>query len=1307
MSKNKTMQKLTAMMLSIIMVAGMTPVSKAAETSGFLIGASGEITAFAELKAEIAMQSVSLGTSEADLELPDSLTATVRLAALEEEPVLGSGETDSESDSIDAVSGVEIIIPPPITWASSPTYDGDTEGEYRFVPELPEGLILADGAELPTITVMVSEGEAPVFAARGMSTSLPNGTEYPETVEGLGTEEDPLRIETAAQLAALAWSVNHGSLPDSLPEYPYLILVKDLDLSDYDENEDEYRKGWVPIGGYYNEDTETYAFSGTFDGNHKTIRNLYVEREERYVGLFGYVAEGTVKNLTVENGNVTGYSATGGIVGNLYNGQIENCVFSGSVTGEESTGGIVGELDASQAEDCKNTGRITGKAVTGGIVGGAGSDSENDYLRNCINTGTVTGADAYTGGIVGLLVGMTADYCVNTGTVQGGTDLNTGGVAGTISEGIIQNCVNGGPVSGSANNIGGLAGLVRASTIQNCVSYADVSGTANSVGGVAGFAEEGSAVTNCLTTGNISGEVNILESGGVSGVVGRLQKGSGDANTITSCVALGQTVIKDGEMGNVARITSMDDIWGNTVSDNFAWSGMRLFWDEELVTEDEYYQPQDGENADAATLQTLWTAGALAESWGDAGVWTLRAGKLPVLTGLPHQSDKFPSHIPMATVDPASKTFTAATAGYKQQAAQQFTIENTGTAAISGLSAALTDGTSFEISTALSGTEIPSGSAATISIRPKTGLSAGTYSDILSITSGNGIPLTVSLSFTVNSSPGDGSGSGGSYTPPVTTTTPEKKPDQPVTALAHVTAMAGTSGTASVTIPDKAVTAAIDKAQSDAKTTGKTANGIAVGLSITMPQGATSLTATLTRSSLNSLVNAGVVNLEISDSPVNIRFDLSALKAILAQSSGDVTISITPVHQLSASAQAMVGARPVYDITFSYAEDGKIVTLSELGDGIVTISIPYAPGKNEAAGFLYGVYVDAKGNATRIGGSAYDADAGAILISTGHLSVFGIGYTPPSAKFTDISSHWAKESIDYVLGRGLFSGVSDAAFAPDTTMTRGMFVTALGRLANADVSSYKQSSFTDVKAGFYYVPYIEWAYKKGIIQGIGNNQFAPDRAITREEIAVIFADYAKAASYKLPVICNAITFSDSASISHWAKTAVTAMQQAGIVMGGQNNKFNPKASATRAEVSSMLHRYIKLTIDPSTAQGWVLNDNGQWLYYKDGKALTDWQSIYGVAYSFTSTGVLQTGWVKDNAGNWHLYSGNKALVGWQDISRGDSKKTYYFAEDGIMASGKWLQIDAKWYYFNADGSLARNTKVDGYDVDENGIRKEK
>ena len=526
--------------------------------------------------------------------------------------------------------------------------------------------------------------------------------------------------------------------------------------------------------------------------------------------------------------------------------------------------------------------------------------------------------------------------------------------------------------------------------------------------------------------------------------------------------------------------------------------------------------------------------------------------------------------------------------------------------------------------------------------------------------------------------------------------TSENKPDQPVIGSVNASGKISDNH-AVITITDSMVKTAIEKAQADAKAQGKTANGIGAEVSISAPN-AKSFTIITERAALNRLVSTNVKLFQIAGLPVHISFDLTSLKQQQAQGSGDITMTLKPV--------TVKNIRNAYDIALSTVKGGKTVNITSMGNGTATVSIPYTPGKGEAIGGLYAVSVDTKGNATRIAGSAYDTNSKCVIFAANHFSVYGIGYTAPSAKFTDISSHWAKESIDYVVGRGLLSGTSETTFAPNTAMTRGMLVTALGRLANVDVKAYTTNSFTDVTLGSTYQPYIEWAYKKDIVQGTGNGKFEPDRAITREEIAVIFTNYAKATGYTLPVTRTAMTYADASSIGSAYKTAVTAMQQAGIMMGGTSNKFNPKASATRAEVSSMLSRYIKLTIDPTTAQGWAQGDAGQYVYYKDGKALTGTQTISGVKYFFNTDGILKTGWVKDGD-NWRFYSGNIMLVGFWDLGANGDNKTYYFTKDGIMVAGKWLEIDGKWYYFYTDGSLAKSTKIDDYEVDANGMRKTK
>ena len=163
-----------------------------------------------------------------------------------------------------------------------------------------------------------------------------------------------------------------------------------------------------------------------------------------------------------------------------------------------------------------------------------------------------------------------------------------------------------------------------------------------------------------------------------------------------------------------------------------------------------------------------------------------------------------------------------------------------------------------------------------------------------------------------------------------------------------------------------------------------------------------------------------------------------------------------------------------------------------------------------------------------------------------------------------------------MVSRGLLGGTSETTFSPDTSMTRGMFITVLGRLASTDVDNYIESSFNDVKSDANYMGYIEWASKNNIVKGIGNENFAPDQSISREQMAVIIMNYAKIMNLKLTQVHEENTFDDSAKISDYAKDAVKQMQMAGILSGKNGNLFDPQGTATRAEVSAMLHRFVEL-----------------------------------------------------------------------------------------------------------------------------------
>jgi heme-binding NEAT domain protein/Leucine-rich repeat (LRR) protein len=120
-----------------------------------------------------------------------------------------------------------------------------------------------------------------------------------------------------------------------------------------------------------------------------------------------------------------------------------------------------------------------------------------------------------------------------------------------------------------------------------------------------------------------------------------------------------------------------------------------------------------------------------------------------------------------------------------------------------------------------------------------------------------------------------------------------------------------------------------------------------------------------------------------------------------------------------------------------------------------------------------------------------------------------------ASKFTDITGHWAEQAITFVVSRGMFVGTSETQFSPDALITRGMFVTALGRISQIDPAAQAIPPFADVDPDAYYAPYIAWASAHDIARGVGDGRFEPDREITREELAVIFVRYARIAGIEL------------------------------------------------------------------------------------------------------------------------------------------------------------------------------------------------
>ena len=182
-------------------------------------------------------------------------------------------------------------------------------------------------------------------------------------------------------------------------------------------------------------------------------------------------------------------------------------------------------------------------------------------------------------------------------------------------------------------------------------------------------------------------------------------------------------------------------------------------------------------------------------------------------------------------------------------------------------------------------------------------------------------------------------------------------------------------------------------------------------------------------------------------------------------------------------------------------------------------------------------------------------------------------FTSNPAAFSDTVNHWAAESIAFCAARELFKGVGGGRFAPNEPMTRAMFATVLYRIAGMPAVS-GANSFYDVAAGQWYTDAILWGQSTGIITGYGNGLFGTNDLVTREQMCVMLSRYLQWAGYELPAVTAAKQFGDKAQISKWAADNVAFYQTRGLINGQPNNRFAPKANATRAENSTVLQRMI-------------------------------------------------------------------------------------------------------------------------------------
>ena len=177
--------------------------------------------------------------------------------------------------------------------------------------------------------------------------------------------------------------------------------------------------------------------------------------------------------------------------------------------------------------------------------------------------------------------------------------------------------------------------------------------------------------------------------------------------------------------------------------------------------------------------------------------------------------------------------------------------------------------------------------------------------------------------------------------------------------------------------------------------------------------------------------------------------------------------------------------------------------------------------------------------------------------------------------FTDVfEKDWFYDDAMFVYKNGLMLGTSKTLLSPHGTVTRGMMATILWRMEGS-LAPKGENSFTDVEAGMWYTDAITWAAENGIFAGYSMDKFGPDDPITREQLTAIFYRYADYKGYKLTITGNLDKFEDADKITDYAKTVMQWAVGNGLIKGKSENLLDPQGTATRAEISAMLHRFVE------------------------------------------------------------------------------------------------------------------------------------
>jgi len=314
---------------------------------------------------------------------------------------------------------------------------------------------------------------------------------------------------------------------------------------------------------------------------------------------------------------------------------------------------------------------------------------------------------------------------------------------------------------------------------------------------------------------------------------------------------------------------------------------------------------------------------------------------------------------------------------------------------------------------------------------------------------------------------------------------------------------------------------------------------------------------------------SGSLMLEMNIGSVTIP---AGMLANIEGSEAQISISRIDASSLPAGVQAIIGNRPV--IRINLAVDGKQTAWNNPA-APVTVSIPYTPTAEELAHpeCIIIWYIDGSGNLICVPDGHYDTATGTVTFSTSHFSDYAVGFN--IVQFKDVPEDaWYYKAVSFIAARGITNGTGNGNFSPEASLKRADFLVLLLRTYGIEPEAKPTANFADA-GNTYYTGYLAKARTLGMASGVGNNLFAPEQPITRQEMFALLYKTLKAIN-RLPAAETGKTlaaYADSGDIAKWAKDVTAQLVEAGII-NSSDGRLLPREKATRADMAQILYNLL-------------------------------------------------------------------------------------------------------------------------------------